>query len=53
MAPGDPDDIDVVDPYGRSARTHQEAFDRIEDFLDTIVLGLGTIAGSSRAGTIG
>ena len=30
-------EIDVVDPYGGSARMHSEAFDRIEDFLEVIV----------------
>lgn len=49
VAPRDLDLIDVVDPYGRSARTHAEAFDRIEDFLGTIVLALGAVAGSARA----
>lgn len=49
VAPRDAFDIDVVDPYGRSAKTHSEAFDRIEDFLAVIVAAMGTVAGSSRA----
>ncbi|MGO4599384.1 arsenate reductase/protein-tyrosine-phosphatase family protein [Terrabacter sp. 2RAF25] len=49
VAPRDLDLIDVVDPYGRSARTHAEAFDRIEDCLGTIVQALGAVAGSARA----
>ncbi len=48
VAPRDLSEVDVVDPYGRSARTHTEAFDRIESFLDVVVAALGTIAGSSR-----
>jgi protein-tyrosine phosphatase len=51
VAPRDAFDIDVVDPFGRSARTHTEAFDRIEDFLAVIVAAMGTVAGSSRATT--
>ena len=49
VAPRDLEVIDVVDPYGASTRTHVEAFDRIEDFLGTIVLALGAVAGSARA----
>jgi protein-tyrosine phosphatase len=49
VAPRDASEVDVVDPYGRSARTHIEAFDRIEDFLAVVVAAMGTVAGSSRA----
>ncbi len=49
VAPRDVNAIDVVDPYGASSRTHAEAFDRIEDFLGTVVLALGAVAGSARA----
>ncbi|GAA2743621.1 hypothetical protein GCM10009868_18110 [Terrabacter aerolatus] len=53
IAPGDPDEVDVVDPYRGSERTHDEAYDRIEDFLSVIVAALGSVAGSSRADRIG
>ena len=49
VAPQEAVDVDVVDPYGRSSKTHLEAFDRIEDFLAVVVAALGTVAGSSRA----
>jgi protein-tyrosine phosphatase len=49
VAPRDALDVDVVDPYGQSARTHTEAFDRIEDFLGVVVAAMGAVAGSSRA----
>jgi protein-tyrosine phosphatase len=49
VPPRDVTEIDVVDPYGRSARTHTEAFDRIEGFLAVVVAVLGSVAGSSRA----
>ncbi|MFD1054529.1 arsenate reductase/protein-tyrosine-phosphatase family protein [Terrabacter terrigena] len=49
VAPRDLDVIDVVDPYGASTRTHTDAFERIEEFLGTIVQALGAVAGSARA----
>lgn len=49
VAPRDVSEIDVVDPYGRSTRTHSEASERIEDFLAVVVAAMGTVAGSSRA----
>jgi len=52
IAPRDVGEIDVVDPYGRSARVHTEAFDRIEEFLEVIVAALGSVAGSSRAQSV-
>ncbi|CAN7469718.1 low molecular weight phosphatase family protein [Terrabacter sp. LjRoot27] len=53
VAPQEAVDVDVVDPYGRSSKTHTEAFDRIEDFLAVVVAALGTVAGSSRVQTLG
>jgi protein-tyrosine phosphatase len=49
VAPRDPGDVDVVDPYGRSARTHEEAFARIEEHLDAVLITLAAVVGSSRA----
>ena len=49
IAPREAAVVDVVDPYGRSARTHTEAFERIEELLEVITVALGTVAGSSRA----
>ncbi len=53
VAPHEAGDVDVVDPYGRSAKTHTEAFDRIEEFLAVVVAALGTVAASSRAQSLG
>ena len=49
VAPRDASEIDVVDPYRGTAQDHQEAFERIEDFLAVFVAALGTVAASSRA----
>lgn len=48
VAPRDLSQIDIVDPYGGSARMHAEAFGRIEDFLEVVVGVLGTASYSSR-----
>lgn len=53
VAPGEPDEVDVVDPYRGSDRTHTEAYDRIEDFLSVIVAALSSVASSSHADRLG
>ncbi|MEW1954947.1 hypothetical protein [Terrabacter sp. NPDC080008] len=51
VAPRDVYEVDVIDPYGGTSRTHTEAYDRIEEHLDVVVAALATVAGSSRAGS--
>lgn len=50
VAPRDTVDVDVDDPYGRSARTHADACERIERHLAALVDTLGpAAAGPSRS----
>ncbi|MGO4601088.1 arsenate reductase/protein-tyrosine-phosphatase family protein [Terrabacter sp. 2YAF2] len=48
IAPRDLSEVDVVDPFGASARVLSEACDRIDAFLDVVVTTLGALARSPK-----